>query len=469
MDFKNIYLKSSDELKVMYLDAIIRNNTSLQTEFISFVEREKSPVQQLSYDAFIKTLHDTKNFYIEKFQSVDTENPDWDSYVSPHRRYIEEWEAYQMASEQEFEKVFEHFKTKALNTIIEQRPEELLAMFTGLYEAAREADVKDEVGSFDDVNDHLLSEFVETLKTINEKLRLSAGSSKRSLNAIQLFFTCWSQDISEQNADIQLFEPLLMTLAEKINAPEQLLMMMQNAQIGEEFLPELTLHLYKMSGNENNWLQCALKLYQQNKKAAHELLMFYLKNDQAAFVQIAKKVFPNDEHYWTRFLENNLTPQMDDELYVKVYINLITYDRKIEYYQKVKPYLNEASYNSLLNQIKFDKPFTAQLFAADGRYADIKALIERDVVRWEFHQLIAPILKVYPDYALHKIETMVEKTLEAERGRHVYEYVVKWLQLAKQIPGFENEAAELIKNTYNHKPNLPALRDEMRKVGVVKG
>ena len=160
---------------------------------------------------------------------------------------------------------------------------------------------------------------------------------------------------------------------------------------------------------------------------------------------------------------------MDDELYVKVYINLITYDRKIEYYQKVKPYLNEASYNSLLNQIKFDKPFTAQLFAADGRYADIKALIERDVVRWEFHQLIAPILKVYPDYALHKIETMVEKTLEAERGRHVYEYVVKWLQLAKQIPGFENEAAELIKNTYNHKPNLPALRDEMRKVGVVKG
>jgi hypothetical protein len=244
-------------------------------------------------------------------------------------------------------------------------------------------------------------------------------------------------------------------------------MMMQNAQIGEEFLPELTLHLYKMSGNENDWLQPALKLYQLNKQVAHDLLMYYHENDQTAFVQIANKVFPTDEHHWAEFLKAYIMPQMDKELYNKVYISLICYDRKIEHYIKVKPYLDDTNYNSLLKQVSYDKPFMAQLFATDGRYADIKALIERDVVRWEFHQLIAPILKVYPDYALHKIETMVEKTLEAERGRHVYEYVVKWLQLAKQIPGFENEAAELIKNTYNHKPNLPALRDEMRKAGVV--
>lgn len=467
MDFDKFYFNTCNDLKLSYLDAIIRNNKNLQAEFISFVEREKSPVEQFSYEAFIKTLTDTKNFYIEEFQSVDTENPDWDSYTPTHGGYIEEWEAYKQASEQEFQEVFEHFMPQALTAIIQQQPDELLAMITGLYEAAREAEVEDDVSSFDDVNDHLLSEFAEIIKTINEKLRLSPGPSKRSLNAIQLFFTCWSQDISEQITDIQLFEPLLMTLAEKINAPDQLLMMMQNTSIQEEFLPELTLFLHKKSGNENNWLQCALRLYQLNKQVAHDLLMYYHENDQTAFVRFAHKLLLTDEHHWAKFLKGYITPQMDKELYNKVYISLICYDRKIEHYIKVKPYLDDVSYSSLLKQVSYDKPFMAQLFETDGRYADIKTLVEKDANRWDFDQMIAPIIKVYPEYSLEKIKAMAAKTLETERGRHVYEDVSKWLLLAKQIPGFENEAAELIKNTYNHKPNLPALRDEMRKAGVV--
>jgi hypothetical protein len=42
------------------------------------------------------------------------------------------------------------------------------------------------------------------------------------------------------------------------------------------------------------------------------------------------------------------------------------------------------------------------------------------------------------------------------------------LKLAQEIPGFEADALLLIQKLYTHKPNLPALKDEMRKAGLVK-
>jgi flagellar assembly factor FliW len=63
---------------------------------------------------------------------------------------------------------------------------------------------------------------------------------------------------------------------------------------------------------------------------------------------------------------------------------------------------------------------------------------------------------------------MVTSTLQNERGRSVYERVCKLLNLTKSIPGFEQEKMMLIQQTYTHKPNLPALRDEMRQAGLVE-
>lgn len=49
-----------------------------------------------------------------------------------------------------------------------------MAMLIGLYEATQDTEVADEVGSFEDVNEYLLSEHANTMNALIEKLRLSA-------------------------------------------------------------------------------------------------------------------------------------------------------------------------------------------------------------------------------------------------------------------------------------------------------
>ena len=466
MDFNEIYKNTDDRLKLKYLDVIIKHNDQLQEEFMAFVGDSANETEKPGYDAFVATIKEVQSIYQNHFEAIDLENPDWDSYTPSHSGYIEEWEQYQQASEQEFQEYFQLFLSEALDTIIIQRPDELLAMLLGLYEAAQDADVPDELGSFDDVNEFLLTEHSYALMAIAEKLQLSALSSSKIGAAFEMFFRYCKERQSGKPDFATHFEPILIALAEKSGDAAQLLTMMEKAGIGQKILPELTLLLFKSSGNKDCWLQAALQLYRNSEAVARELLQYYYENDQTAFVKIANELFPSGENSWASFLEPYVTPQLDEQLFVKVCLRLIHSVHDIKYYRKVKPYLDEASYNTMIQKLKWNKVFLVRIFAEDERHADIKALVEKETNYYNFAELIAPILTIYPDFCLRKIKSMVENTLARERGRSIYELIAKWLSLAKQIPGFENEKADLIQKTYTHKPNLPALKDEMRKAGV---
>ena len=223
MDFKTLYANTSEALKASFLDVIINNDSSLQEKFAAFVEQENAPPESLNQLGFIETVIDIKSIFQESFEMVDPGEPDWDSFSAPRGGYIEEWEVYQMASEQEFQEVFEEFISYALDSIIAQQPDILLAQLVGMYEAARDANVPDEYDSFDDVNDYLLSEFTYYIKTLVEKLRLSAPTDNSIEAAFDLVFGYWRANYAQKLSEITYFEPVLIGLADKAKNLDQLL------------------------------------------------------------------------------------------------------------------------------------------------------------------------------------------------------------------------------------------------------
>ncbi len=467
MAFEDFYKNTPESVKLKYLDAIIAHNEKLQKEFMAYAGADPDETEKPDYDAFAATIKKLHSVYQNLFEEIDLENPDWDNYSPSHSGYIEEWQQYQEASEQEFQEYFELFHSQALDAIISQRPDELLAMLVGLYEAALNADVHDEFDSFDDVNEFLLAEHEHILWTIVEKLQISPLSDSKTVAAFDLFFRYCREEYPGNPNFVKHFDPILTALAEKSGDAILLLTMMEKAGIEQKILPELTLVLYKSSGNTDSWLQAALQLYRNSVTVARELLKYYHENDQAAFVKIAHELFPSGEFAWASFLEPYVTPQLDEQLFVKVCLTLIHSVHDIKHYQKVKPYLDEVTYNRMIKELTWNKVFLVKILVEDERYADIKDLVEKEKDRWHFDELIAPILNVYPDFCFAKIKAMVENTLANERGRSIYERIARWLLLARQIPGYDSDARHLIKNTYAHKPNLPALRDEMRVAGVV--
>ena len=103
----------------------------------------------------------------------------------------------------------------------------------------------------------------------------------------------------------------------------------------------------------------------------------------------------------------------------------------------------------------------------EKRYESIKTIVEKNSDDWHYGELIRPILGIYPEFCFQHIKNKAVKTIEKQRGRDVYERISGWLKLTQEIPGFDNEKRDLIGQLYNHKPNLPALKDEMRKAKLV--
>ncbi|MDA3881251.1 MAG: hypothetical protein PF436_12750 [Prolixibacteraceae bacterium] len=467
MDFNKIYNNTPDSIKLSFLEAITEQNQKLQAEFIAYAETKISKTDKLSYEKFTSIVNNIQADYQKQFEAVNLEDPDWDNYNPPHGGYIEEWEAYQIASEQEFEAILDEFRNDAINTIIEQCPEDLTAMLIGLYEATQDADVPDEVCSFNDVNEHLLSEHKNTLNAIIDKLKLSALTENKVATAFEMFLRYSNEEYPGNPHFVSHFEHLLISMAEKCSNANVLLDIFNKSGLEKEVLPELILVLNKLAGNKTEWLQSALQFYKNSAPVAMELLLYYFETDKAAFVTLARELFATDEHLWANFLQQYITPQLDNELFVKVFLKLFLRTHDMQYYHKIKDYLTETDFKQLLADVKWDEVLTVKILEIEERYADIKLMVEKSSNKWHFAELIEPILKIYPEFSFTQIKKMALNTVQTERGRSIYEKIVTWLTMTKQIPGFETESLMLIQQVYTHKPNLPALRGEMRDAGLV--
>ncbi len=467
MEFKSKYTNASEEIKLKFLDAIIQANEKLQAEFLNFASSKNEPAKQKSYPAFLELVKTTRQEFLEDFEQVDLENPDWDNYQPSHSGYIKEWEQYQQASEQEFDAIFDRFRAEAIDKIIVQKPDELTAMLIGIYEASQDAEITDEYDSFGDINEHLLDGFKAVMKAIIEKLGLAAISENTILAASQMFFNYCDEEYPGNTFFAQMFQDFLMTLAAKTSQSDQLLSLLDQSGVERKTLPELVLLLNKNTGNKDEWLQSARQFYLDNKEVARQLLEYYFENDKSEFLRVANELFENDKQFWSEYLKDYVSADLDKPLYVKVFYRLTVDEKKIAHYLQVRDYLYPEANNNLLTEIDGDKPFKVQILAAEKRYEEIKTIVETCRSDYEYADLIGPILEVYPEFCFNHIKQKAEKTLKTERGRHTYQRIVEWLKLADRIPGFKAEIRILARELYNYKPNLPALKDELRKGGLV--
>jgi len=468
MQFQKLYNSISDNLKLKFLNAIISKNCSLQNEFEHFIQSEKNVSEVVSTRSFMEILTSTKKKFQADFEKVDTENPDWENYRAPHSGYIEHWEECQFASEQEFEEIFKTFSTEAVDKIIGQKPDELIAMLIGLYESTQDAEIEDEVNSFEEINEYLLSEFQDTMNSIIEKLNLAALSERTVVAAIEKFVEYCDAVYPGNPHFAGYFEHFLIALAEKSSNPKQLLSVIDKSKIERRSIPELVLLLNKNAGNKTEWLQSAKQFYLINTEVAKQLLQYYFDADKVSFVLTANEVFNTDKRFWAKFVKNYISIELDKTLYINIFYQLTIDEKDINHYKKIREYLSDLELNRLLHELHWVKPFVVSILEVEKRYDSIKTIVEKNPDDRNYLELIRPILTVYPEFCFQNIKSKTIRTIENERGRDVYERVAKWLKLSEKIPGFDNEKRDLINQLYNHKPNLPALKDIMRKTGLVK-
>ncbi|MCD6374506.1 MAG: hypothetical protein J7L94_03205 [Caldisericaceae bacterium] len=219
---------------------------------MNFSKQEDNSNGQLSLKSLLLKIAVVQEQYFTEFNKIDLENPDWDNYNPPYSGYIEEWEQYQQASEQEFGQVFEHFKSKAIDSIIRQQIDDFIAMLLGLYEACLNVEIKDEVGSFDDVNDYLTDEHQRIMLELIDKIKMSAISDHKVMPAIKLFFDYCDAEYPGNPGYPNYFEPLILALADFSGQPDKLLSYIDDSKVDRKALPQLILLLNKNAGHKTD-------------------------------------------------------------------------------------------------------------------------------------------------------------------------------------------------------------------------
>lgn len=470
MDFKNIYKKATEETKLKFLNAIIKYNDGLQQEFLNFAKQNETITDDdagAQFDLFQKKIIIQRETYLTRFENVDMENPDWESYQPPHSGYIEEWEQYQQATEQEFERVFQEFRTSAIEVLIEHDIVTLMAGSIGIYEAAKEAKIEDPYESFSDVNEYLTEELVRIIRDLSEKIKKSAVPGYKVTRIIS-FFLKYSD---KKHVDGLLFfkhiEPLLLALSDKSDKPETILAFIDASKAGRKNFPQLVSLLLKNSGDEEQWHETAKQFYQTDNEVAKQLLDYYLKNAEDAFVRIANELFDRDKHFWSAWLESKISLELDKTLFFKVFYQLTISRKEIRYYNRIRELLTPSDFEQLLTEIKWDLVFVVKILEVEKKFEKIRQIVEDNPDSWDYEDIIRPILMIFPGFCFNNIKEKAEKALQTKRGRSTYQWVASLLKLTAAIPGYQPQNSALITTLYNHKPNLPALRDEFRKAGLI--
>jgi hypothetical protein len=75
---------------------------------------------------------------------------------------------------------------------------------------------------------------------------------------------------------------------------------------------------------------------------------------------------------------------------------------------------------------------------------------------------------VYPSECYELVVAKCGSELESgARGRYSYQQIAKWLKPLTVEKSLNEEVKAYVMHLYNSKPILPALRDELKKAGLV--
>lgn len=159
---------------------------------------------------------------------------------------------------------------------------------------------------------------------------------------------------------------------------------------------------------------------------------------------------------------------MDLDFFKKILWHRAYKERNIALYEKLRGYLDDGEKQLFIDSILTDVVFVVKILEMEKRFEDILVLARREAAHtWHFTELITPILNIYPQESFGLINLKNSQTFVLSKGRNAYKQICTYLKLAVQIAACETQTRQLIDQLYNRRPGLPALKDEMRKAGVV--
>lgn len=471
-DFKQKYSEIDTDKKLRFLEQLLDRDNDLKQQFIAFSESETAQLDSIigeNVDAVKTDIHTA----LSNLNFDDL--PYYDDYEYGY--YREQWEVEYDAAIGLIKSVFDPC-IKSITTYLKKG--NLLDAFRillGLYEGTQNLPDLDNDnyvfdGTYNDVVENILQEYFQN---ITKNISTVIKSDKAVKDVISLIFDRISHYKNQKTNKesvfyaIKDFEAIFQSLVTGKEIALFLHQKIQENQLESISSAFILLHIADVLQDEKLWIDTAEAYAKHDAKISKQLLKKYrLKNQPPDFNRIAKMAFDNWPYEFDKYLIDNLDKDQQKELYVKALKHYVSRSSSISHYKILKNYLTKDETIAFVNRFKNRKVFYVQMLEIEKRYEEILACVKDDIYCYDIEKLLKPILNIYPDDCFEIIVKINQKAMQdPKRNRSTYQTMVKTLKLLKKIASKKREAEAFLQSLYNHKPNLPALKDEMRKANLI--
>ena len=464
-----LYKDTEDSVKLEFLRLLLEKNEGLRNQFLEYCKPdgligESHEKQENTGEIISETCENLK----DDLEALNFEDIDWEDYRPRHSGYIPEYEAIENIAEDQLNEIFDGWKDEILSLINNGQSLNAVCTMLGAYDACLDADIPGSGDVFGDITETLLQNHHLIMNDALMAIKATIISGDQAFQVAEVVLDHYQRNYSDTRDYLKYFEPFMITLVENGDVAERILATIQNTAIDEALLPGLVVKLYSFLENPGEWVKKAEQFLYDDLEVAKQLLDYYWQHDAVLFLVHGKKLFTLHPHQLCDFFRERLFPMFDLDFFKDVLLFHTLRDKKTALYEELREYLDDAEKQRFIDEIAYDEAFRVKVLEMEQRYQDILDLATKEVTHtWHFSEMITPLLNIYPAEVMNLIRVKTSHTIQYHKGRDSYQRVCEWLRLSLQIKGKEEEARHLIHELYNRRPALPALKDEMRRAGVV--
>lgn len=479
-EFSKCFKNTDQGGKISFLKQLLDKDSDLQNQFVSFIKSESEDLDEITGI----NITEIKETVYNQLASIDFDNivENHDPYYGGH--YDDE--GYFETANDEISNVFLPYNNKAIEYVKKGNLPDAVRIMLGLYEGTQNLpgfeDNEYEIfyESYDEIALGLLRESFNEIAGIIDQIVIADECIHKVLD---LFFQRYEHlesnysDINEEGDEILMyilkhFEKLFLSLITNKNTAGYFYKIIRESGLECIYMAFVLLKIAQVTEDEKMWIETAEKFAGFDQKITKHLLEKYkLKNQEKDFNRISELAFSKWAGSFDFYLINNLKKESKKELYIKALRSYTANKQSIVHYNELREYLNEAQKKEFADEIKkgYHEIFFVQLLETEKRHEDILVFArEKKDISYNFENIIAPIRNIYPDECFDMIRDKCTAALnEYKRNRKTYRQMVKWLEVMNRIESKQQEAKQYIKALYEHKPNLPALKDEIRKAQLI--
>jgi len=475
--FTNLYQSLSEKDKSDYLFNLLENNSILKSDFIRYFESSYEQLRletvlPFSFNEQLASITEKADEVAETLGELDFEEPDWDRFQGSGH-YVPDYEVAQIVAEDEASDIFEEFVFDLKTVLQTGNLTDIISDFTAVFHGITCAEINDPDNNLGDLaNEYFIDELKKLVKESHESLAIRVFAEIDYQNALELAFRFDALYYGEEKDYLQFISGILISTVKNKALAQMVWTAKTKFNSRLNLVPEFLNKVTKLIGDKKIWVESMESCFLQDLNSSIDLMEHYYENRIDEFEKTAPRLWgafstnvldylldkvAKGTPFHVSLLKKNAS-QKSDSASLELLKQYILPEETVEFIDsmvannaKARFYAHEKLFDKLIilinvNCLEYHQTYSMVDFSIVIPYL----FDDRPIVAWEMIQKMITI-----------------KMASSKRSRDTYAYVASLLIMAKRIDGIDQEIRTLTSNLYNNKPNLPALKDELRKAGII--